>query len=280
MRGESRTLTTASQAPAAAGPRPLNLTGPQLATFLACQRRFQLQVEERFPWPAPPQDGERELAVVRGQQFHQMLHRHFLGLPVAAPGGDPLLEVWWQSFQETVLPLPAGLRLPELTITAPLGRHLLTGRLDLLLLHDGQAQIFDWKTAPLPDAATLQGEWQSLLYPALVVAAGAAIHPEARPIAPEAVTLTYWSPAQPQERVRLAYSTADHEQNWQRLLDVAGAIDDARQNPGIWPLTGDLALCSRCRYRVLCGRQAAAPYAPGDDEDPGIVREPLEPYLP
>lgn len=260
--------------------RPLALTGQHLDTFLACRRRFQLQVEERYPWPAPPEDGERQLAIARGQQFHQMANRHFLGLPVAAPGGDPLLEEWWQQFQETVLPLPPGLALPELTITVPLGRHLLTGRLDLLLLHEGQAQIFDWKTTPLPDEAALRAEWQSLLYPALVVAAGAAIHPAGQPIAPADVTLTYWSPAQPQEPVQLTYSAAAHEQSWQRLLDIAGAIDEARQYPGIWPLTEDLSLCSRCRYRVLCGRQSVTPDLTAGEADRGLLRERLEPYLP
>jgi len=264
----------------ASTPELLTLTGQQLDAFLACQRRFQLQFEERYPWPAAPQDDERQLASTRGQQFHQMAHRYFLGLPVTAPGGDPVLEGWWKTFQETVLPLPAGLCLPELTITVPLGRHLLTGRLDLLLLHDGRAQIFDWKTGPLSDEASLRASWQSLLYPALVVAAGSAIHPEGQPIAPDLVSLTYWSAAQPGERVELAYSTAAHEQNWQRLLDVAGAIDEARRHTGIWPLTDDMVLCSRCRYRVLCGRQAVAPYQAAEEEDLGLLREPLEPYLP
>lgn len=275
--GESRRPPDRGQSPRS---RLLTLTGQHLDTFLTCRRRFQLEVEERYPWPAPPEGGERQLAIARGQQFHQMAHRYFLDLPVAAPGGDPLLQEWWQQFQETVLPLPPGLALPELTIAVPLGRHLLTGRLDMLLLHDGQAQIFDWKTTPLPDEATLQAEWQSLLYPALVVAAGAAIHPEGQPIAPDAVTLTYWSPAQPQEPVQLTYSAAAHEQNWQRLLVIAGEIDAARQEPGDWPLTADLSLCSRCRYRVLCGRQSVAPDSGLGEEDHGLLRERLEPYLP
>jgi hypothetical protein len=260
--------------------KPLTLTRDHLATFAACRRRFQLQVEERYPWPAPPQDDGQQLTNARGRQFHQMIQRHFLGLPVAPPGADPLLEEWWQQFRETVLPLPSGLCLPELTITVPLGRHLLTGRLDLLLLHDGRAEIFDWKTGPLPDSDMLQEEWQSLLYPALVVAAGGAIHPHAQPIAPDAVALTYWSAAQPAERVRLTYSVAQHEQNWQRLLASAGEIDAARQAPGVWPLTDDVALCGRCRYRVLCGRQSVTPDTTAEEEDSRLLKEPLEPYLP
>lgn len=261
-------------------PATLTLAGQHLDTFLACRRRFQLQVEEHYPWPAAPQDDKRQQAIARGQQFHQMAQRHFLGLPVTAPGGDPLLEVWWRSFQETMLPLRAGLCLPELTITVPLGRYLLTGRPDLLLLHDGRARIFDWKTARLPDEESLRASWQSLLYPALVVAAGAALYPGSRPITPDDVSLTYWSAAQPEERVELAYSAAVHEQNWQRLLEVAAEIDEARQSPGIWPLTDDLTQCSRCRYRVLCGRQAIAPYQAVEDQDVALLREPLEPYLP
>jgi hypothetical protein len=259
---------------------PLTLTGYYLATFQACRRRFQLQVEEQFPWPVPPQDDRQRLAIARGQQFHQMAHRHFLGLPVAPAGGDPALDKWWRQFQEMVLPLPDGVCLPELTITVPLGRHLLSGRLDLLLLHENQARIFDWKTAPLPAEQILRAEWQSLIYPALVVATGAAIHPDGRSIAPQEVSLTYWSAVQPEESVRLSYSAAELERNWQQLLALAAEIDEARALPGLWPLTNDLAVCSRCRYRVLCGRQFVAPNRAAEEEDQGLLREPLEPYLP
>lgn len=259
---------------------PLTLASPHLATFVDCRRQFQLRYRERFPWPARPQDEEQQLAVESGLQFHQMAHRHFLGLPVAPPGSDPLLAEWWQRFLETGPVLPPGLRLPELTITVPLGRHLLAGRIDLLILGDGEAHVFDWKTGPLPDEAALRSDWLTWLYPALVAAAGPALHPGAEPARPEDVSLTYWSAAAPVQTLCLAYDAATHEHVWQQLQAIAAEIDAFDREPGIWPLTRDLSICSACRYRVLCGRQfvPAQPRAIRIAEEPPVYN--LEPDLP
>jgi hypothetical protein len=261
-------------------PEPLTLTRQHLTTFLACRRQFQLRFREAYPWPVRPQDEAQQRALLRGQQFHEMLHRHFLGLPVAAPGGDPLLEEWWQRFVEAGPSLPPGRRLPELSVTVPLGSYLLAGRLDLLILNGDEAHIVDWKTARLRGEAALRGAWQTWLYPALVVAAGRALHPQGKPIAPENVSLTYWSPATPGEPVHLAYSAAAHEQTWSQLVALAGEIDAISRLPGDWPLTEEFSICSSCRYRVLCGRQFVVPRAAGDriaEERPDYH---LEPDLP
>jgi hypothetical protein len=259
---------------------PLTLTSQHLATFLDCRRQFQLRYRQRFPWPARPQDEEQQLAVERGLQFHQMAHRHFLGLPVAPPGADPLLAEWWQRFVATGPVLPPGQRLPELTVTVPLGRRLLSGRIDLLVLGENAAHIFDWKTGPLPDEATLRSDWLTWLYPALVVAAGPALHPSAQPVRPEHISLTYWSAVAPAAPLRLAYDAATHEYVWQQLLAVAAELDDLDREPDIWPLTRELSICSACRYRVLCGRQfvPAQPGASRIAEEPPVYN--LEPDLP
>lgn len=261
-------------------PEPLTLTRHHLTTFLACRRQFQLRFKEAYPWPVRPQDAAQQRALMRGQRFHEMLHRHFLGLPVAAPGGDPLLDEWWQRFIEAGPPPPPGLRLPELSVTVPLGNHLLAGRLDLLILNGDEAHIFDWKTARLPGEAALRATWQTWLYPALVVAAGPALHPQGAPIAPENVSLSYWSVATPGEPVHLPYSAAAHEQTWSQLVALAGEIDAMSRLPGDWPLTEELSICSACRYRVLCGRGFVAPHDGGDRvaEEAPVYR--LEPDLP
>lgn len=261
-------------------PEPLTLTREQLETFMACRRRFQLRYEEQYPWPQAPYDLPLQQALLRGEQFHQMLHRHFLGLPVSVPGDDPMLASWWQRFEEADLDLPDGLHLPELAITVPAGNHLLTGRLDLLVLHDGKAHIFDWKTGRLPSEAALRERWQTWFYPALVAAAGTALHSQRRPVAPADITITYWSPAPPGEPVRLAYSAAAHDQTWRTLLELTTSIGVATRTDGVWPLTPDLDHCARCRYRVLCGRQSVAPQPQSAGERELPAPPELEPDLP
>lgn len=261
-------------------PEPFALTSHHLATFLACRRHFQLRYHEGYPWPPPPRGESQRRALARGQQFHQLAHRHFLGLPVVVPDDDAPLTTWWQRFQEAGPWLPPGVRLPELTITVPAGRHLLTGRLDLLVLNEDTAHIFDWKTGPLPEKAMVSEQWQTWYYPALVVAAGATIHPQGQAVPPDNVSLTYWPATAPHEPLHFSYNGTLHRKVWRKLVTLTEEIEAMASAAGIWPLTADLAVCARCRYRVLCGRQAVAPQLPAGDEDALLAPESLEPDLP
>ena len=58
----------------------LTLSQFKLVTFLACQRRFQLRYLQHLPWPATPLPKHVEERMQQGQDFHQLLERHFLGL--------------------------------------------------------------------------------------------------------------------------------------------------------------------------------------------------------
>jgi hypothetical protein len=78
----------------------LTLSRGKIADFVACQRRFQLRYGERLPWPLAPLDeraGEmREL----GQRFHQLMHRHFLDLPIEEEINQaPDLRDWWEIYK-------------------------------------------------------------------------------------------------------------------------------------------------------------------------------------
>ena len=120
----------------------------KLANFLACQRRFQLRTLRRLPWPASPLPERTEQLLQQGQDFHQLLERHFLGLPItqsAIPNGR--IQQWWQAFNahSPVKNLPDSAHfLPETGLTVPLGNHLLCGRFDLLVIGE------DAKTNHLP----------------------------------------------------------------------------------------------------------------------------------
>ncbi len=129
----------------------LTLSRAMLDSFRICQRRFQLRYLEAVPWPALSLEPEAEKARDLGSRFHQMLNRHFLCLPVTA-GADiePELDRWWKLFLERQPSLPDGRRYPELTLTIPVAGHFVVGRLDLLIIADGQAHIFDWKTSARP----------------------------------------------------------------------------------------------------------------------------------
>ena len=232
----------------------LTFSRAKLADFTACQRRFQLRYDRRLAWPAGPLEANVAGALARGRQFHQLLQRHFLGLPAAQMLNDePELAQWWQLFQSQGPELPPGRRLPEFNLTVPIGRHFLTGRFDLLVAGDQGLHIYDWKTGARPRSEEALGDdLQTRVYLALA-AEGSPALPE--PAGPDEVRLTYWYASDPPATVSLAYSTAWHSQNWAFLQDLVGQIERQLAGEESLPLTDDLAECRRCVYQAYCGRQ-------------------------
>lgn len=259
-----------------------------LAAFETCPRRFQLRYLTKLPWPASPLDRSQSQAVERGRQFHRLIERYFLGLPVKAEDiGDEVVRDWWKRFTQSDLTIPNGEYWPEHRLTTPVGSNFLTGRFDLLVLgeRDGEpfAQIFDWKTSRPRSVAGLEQEWQTRLYLALAAESGQALSPSKTPLSADRVSLTYWYPDEADQPRVVTYSEAKHRQNWSQIQLLAARID-ARDPAEIWPLTDDWNQCRTCMYQTYCGRQKAgtavtmlaeeeAPYA----TESAILLEPQTP---
>ena len=237
----------------------------KLTNFLACQRRFQLRSLRRLPWPTSPLPERTEQVLQQGQDFHQLLERHFLGLNVSLAGiEDGRIQQWWHAFQShnPVKNLPSNARfLPETGLTVPLGNHLLYGRFDLLVTGEDDAgrplaHVFDWKTGRPIAAPELQMRWQTRLYLALLAEGGSAFGPQDVSPAPEQIRLTYWFVQEPEAPVTIGYSMTEHAANWAELQQIATQLDEAF-TADIWPLTDDWNHCRECAYQIYCGRQAA-----------------------
>ena len=284
----------------------LTLSQQKLMTFLACQRRFYLRYRARLPWPERPLPAEQETAVSLGHQFHQLLERHFLGLPVDTTQlENGRLHQWWSQFQTHPPPLPAGLRLPEVGLTVPLPSTnqpaadepgpLLVGRFDLVVLGQTEAgepaiHMYDWKTGRPQSVADLRHSWQTRLYLALAAEGGGALfHRQnldmgSRALSPAAIRLTYWYVHAPDEPRTIGYSQAEHEQTWAELTAVSAQIEAGivaetavsvtpTDLPAtLWPKTDEWATCTFCAYQAYCGRHKPATDAPlptpEEDDDP------------
>lgn len=263
----------------------LLLSRGRLASFLACQRQFQLRVLTQLTWPENPLRPSDEERLARGQQFHQLLERYFLGLPIeSAAIPDRQVRRWWLLFENSSLKLPQGSVLPELTLTIPIGNHLLHGRFDLLIIGEKEgtsfAHIVDWKTGKPQDEVDLRHEWQTRLYLAMIAAGGAAL---GRVVKPDQIKMTYWYTSEPDMPRTIQYSQRWHDQNWAELEAIVAQIDEKLAQDSIWPLTDDLAICRRCVYQIYCGRQEAGAYVTAIDEDaelPLFAEDALEPELP
>ena len=269
----------------------MTLSRHRLQTFLICQRRFQLRYLKRLSWPESPLSREVEVAIERGQRFHQLLERHFLGLPPASGAiEDAELQRWWTLFEQSGPALPAGRALAEVSLTVPTGRHLLTGRFDLLVVGEDDsgepfAHVFDWKTGQPPDESQLRQDWQTRLYLALLAQGGRALWPGNRAPGPDYIAITYWYVTDPAVPRTIHYSQAWHRQNWAEIETLVARID-AQLAAGDWPLTDNWDHCRHCAYQVYCGRQSAgqpgqpALQADADDHDEEDIETSLEPDLP
>ncbi|MBX3057627.1 MAG: PD-(D/E)XK nuclease family protein [Anaerolineae bacterium] len=275
----------------------LLLSRYKLTTFLACRRRFQLRYLAAAAWPAAPLAVADEARLGLGQQFHQLAQRHFLGLPVQATAiDDRTLRGWWLAFARFILPeMPHGRILPELTLTIPIGRHLLHGRFDLLIIGEQNgapfARIFDWKTGRPPDETTLRHDWQTRLYLAMLAEGGQALWGEERsPLQLEQISITYWYAAAPEKPLTIPYTATWHTQNWAEIAAIVAQIEAQQMAGSIWPLTEDRTQCRVCAYQALCGRQevgapalsateGAVPLL-ADEETEDLRALPLEPALP
>lgn len=267
----------------------LLLSRQRLQTFLICRRRFQLRTLRQLPWPDAPVDEKAAESLARGQHFHALVQRHFLGLPVdLAQIEDAALRRWWTLFRRSGPALPSGEQRVETSLTVPVGDHLLTGRFDLVVIGENEAQrpfahVFDWKTGTPQDEATLRRDWQTRLYLALLAEGGTALWDENRParLAPTDVAVTYWYVQDPDAPRTIRYSEAAHAANWEALTAVVADID-AELARDDWPLTDDWSHCRVCAYQAYCGRQAAGQAAAALDEnaapeEPAWLPEPERP---
>ena len=264
----------------------LLLSRYKLTTFLACQRRFELRYLQKLPWPQRPLSVADEDVLARGQQFHQVLQRHFLGWEIEpATIGDAQVRQWYLLFQNSNLQLPNGRILTEMSLTIPLGQHLLNGRFDLLILGENEqgqptAHLFDWKTGKAQDSSKLKQDWQTRIYLAMLAEGGSALFAdEQAQLQPENIRITYWYVTDPDTPRTLTYSAKQHAENWADLQSLATQID-THIGQEIWPLTDDFAECQRCAYQTICQRQATGTAVPVLDEDADVLADDWETAVP
>lgn len=241
----------------------LLLSRYKLDAFLACQRRFHLRFRRRLPWPNRPLTDRWAEVRERGEQFHQLLERHFLGLTVVAEAiEDVELRRWWSLFQRHVK-LPEGEATPERSLTVPIGGHVLNGRFDLLILSPQSAHIFDWKTGQPHSEADLRHDWQTRLYLAMLAEGSTAL---GQTYEPEQIAITYWYVNDPAAPRTIHYNQAWHKQNWADIQAIVIQID-AALTQDTWPLTEEWAHCRHCAYQAYCGRQDAGEAITNDLEE-------------
>jgi CRISPR/Cas system-associated exonuclease Cas4 (RecB family) len=236
--------------------RTLNFSQSSLQDFADCPRRFQLRYLMEQPWPAPPAEPlhDVERADRLGKQFHLILERQWLGVPINRDHIEAAVLPWWDAFvAHPPADLPDKERRPEVYTSATVHGQRLIAKYDLLAYEpDGKAVIVDWKTSKQrPTRAWLDRRMQTIIYPLLLVESAPLLL--GYTLAPENIRLVYWFANAPTEVEVFQYTTARYESDKRTL---ASTLDRLLSLVGesVWPLTTNETLCRLCQYRSLCDR--------------------------
>jgi hypothetical protein len=237
--------------------------------------RYLLNV--RWPATFDPSAADWERRAQQGAAFHQLVHQHTLGIPVdllSKRAQEGALAQWWQAYLNAPPPgLPKALRQSELRLSTSLGRYRLAARYDLLAIQPGEkAVIVDWKTSSKrPLRAWLAARWQTLVYPYVLLEAGAHLNGGGT-LAPEQIELIYWFAEFPGQVERFPYDGERHAAEGEALAHVIAEIEAREQET--WSLTEDLRRCRYCTYPTLCERKVLE--AETDEAEPELEVEPFD----
>src|SRR5437868_5210172 len=202
-------------------PPAFQLSQSSLQDFVDCARRFQLRYLMEQDWPAPPAEplADAERAEILGKQFHLLVQRHWLGLPIDSVHVAPALLPWWDAFLQRPIPnLPTGKRLPEISTSAVVHGQHIVATFDLLAYDPGgEGVIVDWKTTKRRSSrAWLERRLQTIIYPLLLVESSQSLL--GYRIKPEQIKLIYWFANAETESIEVfQYSSARLEQDRQTL---------------------------------------------------------------
>jgi len=241
---------------------PINLntlSQSSLQDYTDCPRRFQLRYLEKLSYPAVESEPalENEKHQQEGEYFHRLVQQSLIGIPqeqIAKLANTSNLQRWWSNWQDFRSLVDFESLHTEVTLSAPLGNFRLLAKYDLIVINNGKAIIYDWKTyRKRPRNEWLTTRMQTRVYRALLVHAGVHLN-NGKPFEPEQIEMVYWFADFPDEPARFMYTFAQYKRDWDTLTKLAEEI----QTVSSYPLTDDRQKCVFCSYRSYCERGTRA----------------------
>lgn len=237
-----------------------------------CPRKFQHTYLEQLGTPVSPEQQER---LAWGSRFHLLMQQRELGLPVESlVEEDPQLQhcvtALVNTASDVLTPNPQTFRESEHCRTLNFQGYVLTVIYDLLIEDETNAQIFDWKTYPLPQKKMwLAKDWQTRLY--LFVLA------ETSDYLPEQISMVYWfvkSQPHPQS-LSFTYNRTKHEKTYQELshllTQLSTWLEDYYHRRIPFPQVSQAKeYCRNCNFAVRCQRTSEDPMSSSSDSLPNL----------
>ena len=262
-------------------PELATLSQSSLQDYHDCPRRFELRYLQRLAYPAIETEPalENEKHQQEGEYFHRLVQQHLIGIPTEQIGklaNTDNLQRWWENYTNASdlrgLEDLGGLY-PEIALSAPLGKFRLVAKYDLIAVDNNKITIYDWKTyRKRPKNEWLQIRWQTRIYRALLIQAGAHLN-NGKPFKPEQIEMIYWFTDFPNEPARFIYKADQYKRDWDALTKIADEITRASDGSTSlttgFPKTDEASKCSYCPYRSYCNRGVRA----GDAADAELETE-------
>ncbi len=234
-------------------------TGQSLETFESCPLKFRKRYYEGLRWDRPL-DAEERAAIDRGNAFHMLARRYFLGVDCGLEEGArdyDILAGWLKSLKES-FPLREDVRyLPEYKLRYESAGIKLEANFDLVVAQDGKLEIWDWKThAGKAAHRASQGErleksLQTTVYLFTLKERSAAVFGSDFDF--DDITMCYWQPEPAQTIARITCSRMLHERFGGRLAQLMKSIEAFDAN------SFDKSLyskhCKYCEFNWYCNRE-------------------------
>ncbi len=205
----------------------IRLSQGQLNLLEVCPPQFQRLYLDQLGSPISPEIQDN---LLWGNQFHQLMQQHFLGLSI-----DSILEEDkdLKSIVEALLKSVItqhnlnsdSWAEAEHYRSLEKNGYLLTAIYDLLIITEHEAEILDWKTYLQPqNKKKLENNWQTRLYLYLLA--------ETSNYLPEQISLTYWFVKIPHEPQFLTFNYNEqlHQKTSQDLQDLLTKLDHYLHN--------------------------------------------------
>ena len=243
-------------------PPDFQFSQSNLQDYVDCRYRFLLRYINHVAWPALEAEPaiDNELSMQRGAHFHGLVQQYLLGIPpenLTPPAREDALNRWWQAYLSFIPSRLKGIRYPEITLSAPLLSHRLLAKYDLLMiLPEGRAIIYDWKTSSKKMRhQSLLGRMQTRVYPWLLVQASSFLN-QGPPFQPDQVEMIYWFTEAPTEPERIVYNRGQFDKDSQFLAALVSEITNLKEDN--FHKTTFVERCKYCTYRSLCERGVQA----------------------
>lgn len=200
----------------------IRLSQSQLNLLETCPPQFKKIYIDHLNSPVSL---ESQKSLHWGNQFHQLMQQHFMGLSIDSALAqysnlNEMIKILFKSIVEKHILNSEFWTEAEHYITFKKNNYLLTAIYDLLVVESNQVQILDWKTYLKPNnKKQLENDWQTRLYLYLLA--------ETSTYLPESISMTYWfikDKYKPQY-LSFQYSQSQHQQTSLDLEKMASYLN-------------------------------------------------------